>query len=38
VLSLIGGVVLMIIWNLKSPAFFRGETLARERTHRVDKT
>ena len=37
VLSLIGGVILMIIWNLKSPAFFRGETLARERTHRAEK-
>ncbi len=37
VLSLIGGVILMIIWNLKSPAFFRGETLARERTHRIGK-
>jgi amino acid transporter len=37
VLSLIGGVILMIIWNLKSPAFFRGETLARERTHRTGK-
>ena len=26
------GVVLMIVWNLKAPAFFRGETLPRERT------
>lgn len=34
VLSLILGVVLMIVWNLKSPAFFRGQTLTRERTHR----
>ena len=34
VLSLILGVLLMILWNLKSPAFFRGQTLTRERTHR----
>ena len=26
------GVVLMIVWNLKAPAFFRGQTLPRERT------
>lgn len=32
VLSLALGVVLMIVWNLKAPAFFRGETLPRERT------
>ncbi|MBI3689911.1 MAG: APC family permease, partial [Mycolicibacterium aromaticivorans] len=32
VLSLAFGVVLMILWNLKAPAFFRGETLPRERT------
>jgi hypothetical protein len=24
----------MILWNLKSPAFFRGETLKKERSHR----
>jgi amino acid transporter len=36
VASLLFGVLLMILWNLKAPAFFRGETLARERTHRVD--
>ena len=34
VLSLLFGVLLMIVWNLKSPAFFRGETLPRERTQR----
>ena len=34
VASLMFGVVLMILWNLKSPAFFRGETLKKERTHR----
>jgi len=34
VLSLVLGVLLMILWNLKSPAFFRGQTLTRERTHR----
>jgi len=28
------GVLLMIFWNVKAPAFFRGQTLARERTHR----
>ena len=37
VLSLFFGVLLMIVWNLKSPAFFRGETLARERAHRIDR-
>ena len=37
VLSLLFGVLLMIIWNLTSPAFFRGETLARERAHRIDR-
>ncbi|AQT82150.1 amino acid permease [Mycolicibacterium litorale] len=31
VLGLAVGVVLMIIWNMKSPAFFRGETLPKER-------
>ncbi len=24
--------VLMILWNMKAPAFFRGETLPKERT------
>jgi len=24
----------MILWNLKAPAFFRGQTLKRERTQR----
>ncbi len=38
VLSLFVGVLLMIFWNLKSPAFFRGETLARERAHRAGLT
>ncbi len=32
VLSLAFGVVLMILWNLKAPAFFRGTTLPKERT------
>lgn len=32
--SLMFGVLLMILWNLKAPAFFRGETLKPERTHR----
>jgi hypothetical protein len=32
VLGLGTGVVLMMLWNLKAPAFFRGETLSRERT------
>jgi len=31
VFSLLGGVLLMILWNLREPAFFRGETLPRER-------
>jgi amino acid transporter len=35
VLSLILGVLLMMLWSLKSPAFFRGETLKPERTHRT---
>jgi hypothetical protein len=32
------GIVLMTIWNLKAPAFFRGETFAPEylETHRPD--
>lgn len=34
VASLLFGVLLMILWNLKAPAFFRGETLRPERTHR----
>ena len=38
VLSLVLGVLLMIVWNLKSPAFFRGQTLRRERTHRGAKS
>ena len=37
VLSLLFGVLLMILWNLKAPGFFRGETLARERAHRIDR-
>jgi hypothetical protein len=32
VLGLGLGVVLMVLWNMKAPAFFRGETLPRERT------
>jgi hypothetical protein len=32
VVSLALGVVLMILWNLKAPAFFRGKTLPKERT------
>jgi amino acid transporter len=35
VLSIAFGVLLMVFWSLKSPAFFRGETLHRERTHRL---
>ncbi len=34
VASLLFGVLLMILWNLKAPAFFRGQTLKRERTQR----
>lgn len=37
VLSLVFGVLLMIFWNLKAPAFFRGETLTRERAHRMNR-
>lgn len=32
VFGLVVGVVLMAIWNLKAPAFFRGQTLPKERT------
>jgi amino acid transporter len=32
VLGLVVGVVLMALWNLRAPAFFRGETLPPERT------
>ncbi len=32
VLGLAVGAVLMIVWNLRSPAFFRGQTLPKERT------
>ena len=31
-------VLLMILWSLKSPAFFRGQTLKRERTQRRTKS
>lgn len=34
VASLMFGVLLMMLWNLKAPAFFRGQTLKRERTQR----
>jgi hypothetical protein len=32
VLGLGVGVVLILLWNMKAPAFFRGETLPKERT------
>ncbi|MCV7176800.1 APC family permease [Mycolicibacterium sphagni] len=32
VFGLVVGVVLMAIWNLKAPGFFRGQTLPRERS------
>ena len=35
VASLLFGVLLMILWNLKAPAFFRGQTLRPERTHKT---
>jgi amino acid transporter len=38
VLSIALGVLLMVFWSLKSPAFFRGETLHRERTHRLPQS
>jgi amino acid transporter len=37
VLSIGLGVLLMVFWSVKSPAFFRGETLHRERTHRPER-
>jgi amino acid transporter len=37
VLSLVFGALLMVLWNLKSPDFFRGKTLARERAQRVNR-
>ena len=36
VLGLAFGVVLMIVRNLRAPAFFRGETLPRERASNID--
>ncbi|MCB0924196.1 MAG: APC family permease, partial [Mycobacterium sp.] len=38
VASLGFGVLLMILWNMKAPQFFRGETLRRERTQREKKS
>lgn len=38
VFSLLAGVLLMILWNLKEPSFFRGETLPRERARPVRKS
>ena len=35
VVSLLFGVVLMTLWNLRAPGFFRGETLPLERAHMV---
>lgn len=36
VLSMVLGVVLMVLWNLKAPEFFRGETLTHERSRRPE--
>ncbi|MDR4517393.1 MAG: APC family permease [Nitrosomonas sp.] len=38
VVSLLFGVVLMALWNLRAPSFFRGETLPLERAHMVMDT
>lgn len=38
VMTLLFGVLLMMLWNLRAPAFFRGETLPPERAHRVADT
>ncbi len=35
VVTLLGGVPLMILWNAHEPKFFRGETLPLERAHMV---
>ena len=35
VVTLLFGVLLMLLWNLREPRFFRGETLPLERAHMV---
>jgi hypothetical protein len=30
VATLLIGIILMVLWNLRAPAFFRGETFTRE--------
>ena len=35
VVSLFFGVVLMVLWNMREPIFFCGETLPLERAHMV---
>lgn len=38
VMTLLCGVILMILWNMREPTFFRGETLPLERAHMVPDT
>ncbi|MCC7091409.1 MAG: APC family permease, partial [Nitrosomonas sp.] len=35
VVTLLLGIPLMILWNMREPRFFRGETLPLERAHMV---
>ena len=36
VIGMLIAVPLMALWNVKAPAFFRGETLPKQRAHWVD--
>jgi hypothetical protein len=36
VIGMLLAIPLMVLWNLKSPAFFRGETLPKQRAHWVE--
>jgi amino acid transporter len=38
VMTLLCGVILMTLWNIREPTFFRGETLPLERAHMVPDT
>ena len=35
VVTLLLGIPLMVLWNMREPRFFRGETLPLERAHMV---
>jgi hypothetical protein len=36
VLGMLLAIPLMLVWNARSPQFFRGETLPKQRAHWVD--